>query len=115
MLMLNSLIVEFAIGIAEGFETTSKCDKGKIYLSGNWLINEQRYTLIVGYFWFFIVEAGLLVVGFIPLAIVMYIFGPQYWVFLLLGNLGAYLAGMLYTSTSYKVLFKWKVIREEIK
>ncbi len=39
MLMLNSLIVNFATGLGWGFEYMSGTTKGKIYLSGNWIIN----------------------------------------------------------------------------
>lgn len=37
--MLNSLIINFGSGIGWGFEEVINSVKGKVYLSGNWLIN----------------------------------------------------------------------------
>ena len=104
--MLNSIIINFATGIAWGFEEMSLTTKGKIYLSGNWLINEQRYTLWIGYMWFFAIEAGLLLVGFVPAAFAVYFIGPSYIVLFLFGNIGAFLSGFLYTSRAFKLLFE---------
>jgi uncharacterized membrane protein YeaQ/YmgE (transglycosylase-associated protein family) len=53
----------------------------------------------------------LLIIGFIPGAIAIYFFGPGYIVLFVFGNVGALCAGYLYTSRSFKMLFKREVIR----
>jgi hypothetical protein len=85
--------------------------KGRLYLSGQWLINEQRYKPCVGYLYFFAIEVGWLVAGVLPAAVIIYLFNFNELVIFIFGNIGVYLAGYLYTSRSFKTLFAKEVIR----
>ncbi len=109
--MLNSLIVNFMTGIAYGYEEITNSPKGRVYLAGNWLINEQRYVLWCGYLLFFVIEFGLLIIGFLPGVLAVYLFGFSEGIIFVFGNIGAFLGGYLYTSKTWKVLFDRKVIR----
>jgi len=63
---------------------------------------------------FFGIEAGLLLVGFLPAGVAVYVLGPSYVVLFVGGNVGAAVAGYLYTTRAFRVLFDKEVIREEI-
>jgi hypothetical protein len=52
------------------------------------------------------IEAGLLLMGFVPCGVAVYFMGPSYGVLFIFGNIGSFLAGYLYTSKSFKLLFE---------
>ena len=54
---------------------------------------------------FVVIEFGLMVIGFVPLMIGVYVFGWNEVVVLVGGNVGVFLAGYLYTSKTFKILF----------
>jgi hypothetical protein len=61
-----------------------------------------------------VIEAGLLLVGFVPCGVAVYYMGPSYGVLFVFGNIGSFLAGYLYTSKSFKLLFDREIITEQI-
>jgi hypothetical protein len=59
---------------------------------------------------YYFVEVGHLICGMLPVALLIYIFGPKHWMMFVFGNLGAMFSGYVYTSNTYKKLFEQKII-----
>ena len=55
-----------------------------------------------------------MLIGFVPCGVAVYFLGASYWVLFVFGNLGSFLAGYLYTSKAFRLLFEREVIREQI-
>jgi hypothetical protein len=65
----------------------------------------------VGSIYYFAVQVGYFIVGFVPLLIMLKIFGPKHSILFIFGNLGAFVSGYLYVSKSFKTLFEKEIIR----
>lgn len=59
-----------------------------------------------GYVLFVLIELGLMLIGLLPLAAGVYVFGMNELVLFIGGNIGVFLAGYLYTSRTWKLLFE---------
>jgi hypothetical protein len=47
--------VNFSTGIGMGFQTLVGSEKGRVYLSGEWTINEHKFKKIVGLFYYYLI------------------------------------------------------------
>lgn len=114
MLMINSLLVNLSTGIGMGFSCLMKNEKGRLYLSGDWIINKQLYSVVKGKGLFYLVELGCLLSGFSLSIAAVIVFGKTHIVIFIFGNIGALISGYLYTSVTYKKLFEWQIIRSKV-
>ena len=49
MLCANALFINVATGIGLGYSSVANHHMGRIYLTGKWEVNEQRYETKIGY------------------------------------------------------------------
>jgi hypothetical protein len=112
MLMINSILVNLVTGIAVGYEKIVKSEKGRIYLSGKWLINNQRNSYIIGYAMYYLIEIGYFLMGILPVILIIGVFGKSHEVLFVFVNVGVFISGYLYTSKASQTLFEKGIIRE---
>lgn len=112
MLMVNSILVNVSAGIGYGFEELFKSNKGRLYLSGRWQVNDRNGGLLMGYVKYYLMEIMHLIAGLVPVVFMVAIFGPKHWILFIFGNIGAFFSGYFYTSKTFKHLFDQQIIRE---
>ena len=74
MFTVNSMLINGITGIGYGYEHLLKEEGGSSFLLGKWTINEQRFEMTKGKFYYFMVQIITLSGGLILGAIISYMF-----------------------------------------